>query len=480
MVQLALLLVGMQAFQRHWRSLALIGVAWILIGLIVMIDPLDGVQDISMNVLGSLLVLEGVVTLGAGVLAGWQGWLWIVRAAVLIVPGLMIIEVPWRNHMLNSVLFGVALTADGTLRILAALIVRFPGWRLAVAAGAVEFVLAALAFSPWPVSYEATVPFCVGVALVLSGWAVLRSARLLRDLPPDAPITTLPIFHYQRGWLIPPLVPGLRPEAANDTANPRTIVPQMIVHVWTPVASATDPVRRPLIDRYIAAVDQKGTVSTGHAALEMPPDLYISHYRVAGQDRTQLEFRQALNAGHQNDVPGRFLPSYAYEVGEWCEATEDVVFHRFRSERLRRFWAAYRQDSTYNLTNRNCSVAVALALNVALEGVLGGATVWTPLGRLILHPDLYLAALLRKRAQSMTWTPGLVLDYARALHRVVEPPSLSWPGLVRQAVARYRHIRSRQSPATATADPIASGAIDRSAACPCRSSGQIDAAFRTG
>jgi hypothetical protein len=34
-----------------------------------------------------------------------------------------------------------------------------------------------------------------------------------------------------------------------------------------------------------------------------------------------------------------------------------------------------------------------------------------------------------------------VLDYARALQRVVEPPALSWPNMIRQAVTRYRQIR---------------------------------------
>lgn len=436
MVQLALLLVGAQAVQRHWRALALIGVAWTLLGLVVLIDPLDGVQDITMDGLGALLVIEGVVTLAVGLLAGAPGRVWAVRAAVLIVPGLLIIEAPWRNVVLNSVLFGLALLADGIIRIAGTLVVRFPGWRLAVAAGALEIVLAALALLPWPVSYQATVPFCVGVALCLSGWTVMRSARLLRGLPPDASVTSLPIFQQQRGWRIPSMPPEPRPPARDD-GDAR----QMIVHVWTAVASSADPVRRPLIDRYIASVDRQGAVSTGHAALGMPPDLYISHYGAADQDRNTSEFREALHAGEQNSVTGRYLPSYAAEAAEWCEATEQVVFRRFSPARLQAFWAAYRQDPTYNLTNRNCSVAVALALDAALEGVLGRTAGWPRLLRLATHPDLHLATLLRKRAESVTWTPGLVLDYARALLRVVEPPALSWAGMMRHAAEDYRHIR---------------------------------------
>lgn len=436
MVQLALLLVGSQAVQRHWRTLGAIGTAWTLLGLVVLIDPLDGVQDITTDMLGTLLVIEGVVTLAVGLLAEAPGRAWAVRAAVLIIPGLLIIETPWRNVVLNSVLFGLALLADGTIRIAGTLLVRFPGWRIAVAAGALEIVLAVLALLPWPVSYQATVPFCVGVALALSGWAVLRSAHLLRRLPPDASVTSLPIFQQQRGWRIPAVPPVPRSPDRDGAAGQ-----QMIVHVWTAVASSADPVRRPLIDRYVAAVDKQGAIATGHAALGMPPDLYISHYGTNDADRSASEFRDALHAGEQNSVTGRFLPSYAAEAAEWCEATEHVVFHRFSPTRLEEFWAAYRQDPTYNLTNRNCSVAVALALDAALEGVLGRDTGWPRLLRLATHPDLHLATLLRKRAESMTWTPGLVLDYARALLHVVEPPALSLAGTFRRVTDDYRHIR---------------------------------------
>ena len=41
----------------------------------------------------------------------------------------------------------------------------------------------------------------------------------------------------------------------------------------------------------------------------------------------------------------------------------------------------------------------------------------------------------------MTWTPGLVLDYARALHRVVEPPPVPWPVMIGQALTHWYKLR---------------------------------------
>ncbi len=292
-----------------------------------------------------------------------------------------------------------------------------------------------LALTPWPVSYEATIPFCVSVALVLSGWTVLRSAVRLRRLAPDAPVSSLPMFEHGRGWQASMLLPASRPAPGGSQ--------RLIVHVWTAVATASDPVRRPVIDRYVAAADRQGTISTGHAALEMLPDLYISHYRAEDTERTPGEFRRALHAGAQNNMQGRFLPGYAAEAAEWYEATAHVEFQHFSAQRLRAFWEEYRRDSTYNLTNRNCSVVVALALDAALEGVFAPSRVWPRLVRLLVNPELYLATLLRQRALTMTWTPGLVLDYARALQRVVEPPPLPWPVMIGHAIVRLRDVRRR-------------------------------------
>ncbi len=439
MIQLALLLVGVQAVQRHWLTLAAVGAIWGALGLGILIDPLDGVQNVTMHTLGLLLVLEGLATLLTGLLAHAAGPLRLTRAFAFMAPGLLIIDTPWRNVVLISVLFGLALLIDGAVRIASTLFVRFPGWQAALGASVVELVLAVLAFTPWPVSYEATVPFCVGIAMLLSSWSVIRSALLLRTLPPHAPITSLPLFGHRRGWL-PPVFPLQAADGSPVAADGNA---RLIVHVWTPLASQAEPRRRPVLDRYVASVDKTGSIATGHAALEMPPGLYISHYRAEEQDRSSAEFRRALHAGRQNDVAGRFLPSYRGEVEEWCPSTVQVVFRQFSPDRLRRFWVAYRRDSTYNLTNRNCSVVVALALEAALEGILSRDRDFPPILRLVLHPELYLATILRRRANTMTWTPGLVLDYARALQQVTEPEQSSWIAALGHSVTAYRKARRR-------------------------------------
>ena len=126
--------------------------------------------------------------------------------------------------------------------------------------------------------------------------------------------------------------------------------------MWTPAATAKAEARRQLIvNRYIAAVDRNGAISTGHAALESPEGIYISLYPGAEIDRSPEEFARLLRATRENDVPGVFQPDYRTEAKAWCESTVKVRIRNYDPERLQRFWDTYRQDTTYNLTYRNCS-----------------------------------------------------------------------------------------------------------------------------
>jgi hypothetical protein len=206
-----------------------------------------------------------------------------------------------------------------------------------------------------------------------------------------------------------------------------------VVHVWTPTGSAKDVLPQPLVDRYVAAVDAHGVISTGHAALEASPDIYISHYPAQEIDHSPDDFRQLLRATHENNVAGRFQPSYAVEAAGWCPSTAEVVFERYNDARLGAFWAWYRHDDTYNLTNRNCSSTVAAALESALEGTLGEQ----------LGFGAFLGALVKS---------GAVGCRAAAPARRID-------GLDTRARARLRTraARGHQSPAPRTRDAHCTG-----------------------
>ncbi|MER8816042.1 hypothetical protein [Mesorhizobium sp. M0965] len=117
-----------------------------------------------------------------------------------------------------------------------------------------------------------------------------------------------------------------------------------------------------------------------------------------------------------------------------------MTFHRFNPQALRIFWEAYSQDKTYNLTARNCSTTVIQALDAALEGASYNGHVWRDLFKIISNPQFWLLRLVRGRAEALTWTPGLVLDYTRLLRSVVEHSDRRWRSKLSDAFSTGRKL----------------------------------------
>ncbi len=445
LIRLALLLFGTDFIRERSLWLAALGGFWLLAGIAIFVDALDGVLYFPLQFFGLLLLFEGIIALigtFSGIDPGRRNGLRLAKGLLFTTIGLLVITPMRQAHFVLAMLFGLLFTVSGVLRVSAAWVVRFSGWRASIALGVVELLIAIFLFEPWPTYYKGTLPYCIGIGLAFTGWSLLRLALRLRRLPPHASVS---LFTGRGGAQDTQLViwhPGAIDAHEQD----------LIVHVWTPVGSAKEAERRPIVDRYIAAIDANGVISTGHAALEVPPDLYMSHYPAVELDRSPDQFNQALRATAENNVPGRFQPNYREEADGWCESTEQVRFSEYNLERLRAFWAAYGADTTYNLTNRNCSSTVVHALETALEGALGQrGGGWFAFARVLLSPETWVAAELYRRAASMAWTPGLALDYARSLHGILHPPPVAWYSLARVALRRYRRRRAPTSDCSAPA-----------------------------
>jgi hypothetical protein len=433
-IEVILLLVGGDRLQRRWLLLVVIGVAWLVAGAVLGVDALDGRLTFPLETFALLVLLQCLLALSlarSGLSLAPR--LRFAQAAALAVIAILILS-PWDlGDVLIAISLAVAFAVDGLARMVTAWYVRFPGWRVTVAGGALMLVVAVTFVVPWQPGYVDAVPYCLGLGLAAAGLTLIRAGLGLRRWPAGSAIAPH-LVHARAGGAVlqlppvPPTPPGSHP---------------LLVHVWTAVGTADHPVvhHHLLLDRYIAAVDAQGTISTGHSALELPPDLYISHYPAVEIDHSPTEFQHLFRATPDNDVPGRFQPSYAVESAEWCPANRQVAFRRFDPARLRAFWDAYRRDTTYNLTYRNCSSTVALALDCAIEGSLARHGVGPYLLlRVLLSPELWIAAQLRRRARTMAWTPGILLDYAMAMRALQDPPA---SGLLALARLPFRLWRRR-------------------------------------
>lgn len=443
MVRLIMILLGVNYLRARWRGLTLIGAGCIVAGVIIFMDALDGVLYFPIHPFAWLLLLEGLATvIVAGTGIGGQRTLRYVKGLCFMGAALLILNGHHHGNFILSMIFGTLFLFDGALQITSATLVRYPNWRFAIAGGVIEIVLAIFFYQPYLTNYEGTVPFCLALGLMFSGWNMILIAYRARRLRVN------PALAWGKGSdtfsLMLPAPVNKRvfdgPPAPDEHA--------LTVHVWTPVGSAkTKTQRHPIVDRYIAAVDKNGVISTGHAALETPEGIYISLYPAVEIDRSPEAFTQTLRATHQNDVPGVFQPDYATESKAWCPSTRQVRIRNYEPEQLRRFWENYQQDTTYNLTHRNCSSTVAKALEAAIEGAaerLGGEYgSWKAFFWLLVTPELWVAVQIRKRAETMAWTPGLTLDYARALSMLADPRPSGWPKMARKALRRMVRLRQK-------------------------------------
>ncbi|MGV2863394.1 HdeD family acid-resistance protein [Achromobacter sp. AGC39] len=473
MPQLVLLLLGVPYLRKRWKGLFAAGLFFLIAGVFVFIDALDNALYFPLNAFAILFIIEGLATLmiaSSGV--GGQRVLRYAKGLFVLLAGSLILAGHHHGHFALSMIFGALFLTDGVLQCLAAYVVRYERWRYAFAGGIAEILLAIFFFQPYPTNYVGTVPYCLGLFLGIAGVKLLWLARRVRhlasnpafasnaspDFMPSEPASTLA---SQAGS-------GVSPRPLGPTmwdGPPADSEPALTVHVWTPSGSAKAQTRNlPLVDRYIAAVDVNGVISTGHAALESPEGIYISLYPRDEIDRSPDEFGNLLRATAENDIPGVYQPDYPTESKAWCPSTVRVRFRNYDAQKLADFWQEYRQDSTYNLTHRNCSSSVARALDAALDGVVGrlhgSQAGWRVLLRLLLTPELWVASQVRKRALTMAWTPGLTLDYARAMSMLADPRPFGWWKMSQAALRQIGQLRTRwrdQDRDAATRRPPAQG-----------------------
>ena len=414
MFRLALIFFGGDSLIRRWKFFVTVGVLAGLFGIVLLIDLHDGVADIAAEVLGAALFVQGIFELVAGTAhTRLRRRLQMLRGFAMLVVACLILDFPWDNSITAGALFSAAFIFNGLLRIGSSCLIRYPAWRQSCVLGLAYLVMAGLLLTSWPLRDGLNVSFCVGLALLTTGWVMVRGGLRLKRLPPGSGLASIEVYHNQR------YLPSMStPDPVVGSAAPS--VP-MVVHVWTAVDSTVDRIKLPIIERYVVALSRKGNASSGHAALECGPGLYISHHPAERLRINAQNVLQEARATPENNRVGRWGSTYLEEEAKGRPSTVKIRFRIYSPFYLQAFWDGYRQDATYNFTHRNCSSVVVQAVDAALEGVFTDKPFWRTLLRLVFHPDMWLAGSVRVRAESLAWSPGLALDYISAVRRVTDP-----------------------------------------------------------
>src|SRR5262245_21296634 len=151
MIRLAMLLVGGAPFRRYWWLLPVAGALWMALGAFLIVDATDGELRFTAELLGAVLAIEGVLSL-CGALVGpaplraalrWRA------AALLLLGAAIILPLDFGDTVPDRIVFGTAFLVDGALRIASAWVVRFEGWRPALAFGATQVLVGFMVAGNW-------------------------------------------------------------------------------------------------------------------------------------------------------------------------------------------------------------------------------------------------------------------------------------------------------------------------------------------
>ena len=149
MIRILFLFLGREIIQRHWKTLFIIGMLWFVSGIAIFIDALDGKTLIHSHAFAYFLLPEAAVSLlAAGGSEGTARQMRIVQSIALFAVAILIFTSSAASNFLLALIFGLCFLVDGSMRIASAWVVRYPRWKLGIAGGIFELLLAVATLQP--------------------------------------------------------------------------------------------------------------------------------------------------------------------------------------------------------------------------------------------------------------------------------------------------------------------------------------------
>ena len=160
-----------------------VGIALIVLGIAAILTPATAG--------GAVVVVIGLILLAAGVAAGIRGLqaatamekvLGLVVGVVTTLTGIAMLVHPLFGLSLLTLLLAGYFLADGVCKVVVSFRFRpASGWLWLLASGAISFLLGVLIWSQWPMSGLWAVGVLVGLNLISTGLALLKSVSMLRE-----------------------------------------------------------------------------------------------------------------------------------------------------------------------------------------------------------------------------------------------------------------------------------------------------------
>ena len=161
-----------------------LGIALIVLGFVAILTPAAAGS--------AVVVVIGLILLGAGVAAAIRGLqaatamekvLGLVVGVVTALAGVAVLAHPLFGLSLLTLLLAGYFLVDGACKVVVSFRFRpASGWLWLLISGAVSLVLGALIWRQWPMSGLWAVGVLVGLNLISTGLALLKSVSMLREI----------------------------------------------------------------------------------------------------------------------------------------------------------------------------------------------------------------------------------------------------------------------------------------------------------
>ena len=176
---------------RVWWLFFVLGLVSIIVGFLAISSTFIATLA-SVIVFGVLLLIAGFAEVVHAIMVrNWRGFaLHLLTAALYLLVGLFMLEDPVRAAAVLTLLLAAGFFVGGLLRIIYALVERFPAWPWVVLHGVVDLILGGLIWSGWPESSLWVIGLFLGIDLVFHGWSWVILALTVRTYAaalPDSP-----------------------------------------------------------------------------------------------------------------------------------------------------------------------------------------------------------------------------------------------------------------------------------------------------
>ena len=167
-----------------------LGAVWIILGLAVLAEPWYATFALVL-VAGIFLLVGGAIhTIQAFMVRGWRGFLFhLLEGLLCILVGVMLIADPVKGAIGLTLLIGIFLLIGGVVRCILAVMVRgAPVWLWLLLDGVIEILLGFIILSNWPGSAEWVIGLFLGIRMLFTGASMLALGLVPRGAAPAASI----------------------------------------------------------------------------------------------------------------------------------------------------------------------------------------------------------------------------------------------------------------------------------------------------